>query len=409
MELNQNQYDYLSGLVEQRGNEMGYTDQEQYDSYVNLVAYMNDNNRSDYDRNNVISQLGGNWSDFVNLGSDEWRKGQQTTNQERLNNVTSVNGSGAGGVVKPQKLEPYKFATNESSVPQAAPTNDLLAEYGNNYFELITFDKGLNNGKDNGRVTLAGVLKDIPAFNMKATWEPGPAATISDTVKKFMCSPIAEMTTTLGGRDRAWMNLDEGTDRVYKSTSKPTFSLSFKLYTNENIGSKSLTNYRTWIKALSLYTMPSVDAKVNINAMANNTLNGLYGCADLIGDVVDAAKNAFQGGEDGKQKDKDLIDKVADAAIAVANTAAEVIQSRDGEYCVASDANQKNFYGAKLWYLKVLPGIFKNPLIVYIDSWGVTYSKEINPDTLEPIWVEFNINCAMDQVASAPIWAKYLN
>jgi hypothetical protein len=408
MELNQNQYDYLSGLVEKRGNEMGYTDQEQYDSYVNLIAYMNDNNRSDYDRNNVISQLGGNWSDFVKLGSDEWRKNQQTVNQERLNNVKSVNGSGAG-VVKPQKLEPYKFAENKDSVPQAAPSSDLLAEYGNNYFELITFDKGLNNGKDNGRVTLAGVLKDIPAFNMKATWEPGPAATISDTVKKFMTSPIAEMTTTLGGRDRAWMNLDEGTDRVYKATSKPTFSLSFKLYTNENIGSKSLTNYRTWIKALSLYTMPSVDAKVNINAMANNTLNGLYGCADLIGDVVDAAKDAFQGGEDGKQKDKDLIDKVTDAVTVAANTASEIIQRRDGEYRVVSDANQKNFYGAKLWYLKILPGIFKNPLIVYIDSWGVTYSKEINPDTLEPIWVEFNINCAMDQVASAPVWAKYLN
>ena len=408
MELNQNQYDYLSGLVEQRGNEMGYTDQEQYDSYVNLIAYINDTNHTDYERNNVISQLGGNWSDFVKLGSDEWRKNQQTVNQERLNNVKSVNGSGAG-VVKPQKLEPYKFAENQDSVPQAAPSSDLLAEYGNNYFELITFDKGLNNGKDNGRVTLAGVLKDIPAFNMKATWEPGPAATISDTVKKFMTSPLAEMTTTLGGRDRAWMNLDEGTDRVYKSTSKPTFSLSFKLYTNENIGSKSLTNYRTWIKALSLYTMPSVDAKVNINAMANNTLNGIYNCADRIGDVVDAAKEAFQGGEDGKQQDKDLIDKVADAAKAVANTAAEIIQSRDGEYRVVSDANQKNFYGAKLWYLKVLPGIFKNPLIVYIDSWGVTYSKEINPDTLEPIWVEFNINCAMDQVASAPIWAKYLN
>ena len=408
MELNQNQYDYLSGLVEKRGNEMGYTDQEQYDSYVNLIAYMNDNNRSDYDRNNVISQLGGNWSDFVKLGSDEWRKNQQTVNQERLNNVKSVNGSGAG-VVKPQKLEPYKYAENRDSVPQAAPSNDLLDEYGNNYFELITFDKGLNNGKDNGRVTLAGVLKDIPAFNMKATWEPGPAATISDTVKKFMTSPLAEMTTTLGGRDRAWMNLDEGTDRVYKSTSKPTFSLSFKLYTNENIGSKSLTNYRTWIKALSLYTMPSVDTKVNINAMANNTLNGLYGCADLIGDVVDAAKDAFQGGEDGKQKDKDLIDKVTDAVKEAANTASDIIQRRDGEYRVVSDANQKNFYGAKLWYLKILPGIFKNPLIVYIDSWGVTYSKEINPDTLEPIWVEFNINCAMDQVASAPTWAKYLN
>jgi len=415
MELNQNQYDYLSGLVEKRGNEMGYTDQEQYDSYVNLIAYMNDNNRSDYDRNNVISQLGGNWSDFVKLGSDEWRKNQQTVNQERLNNVKSVNGSGAG-VVKPQKLEPYKFAENKDSVPQAAPSTDLLAEYGNNYFELITFDKGLNNGKDNGRVTLAGVLKDIPAFNMKATWEPGPAATISDTVKKFMTSPIAEMTTTLGGRDRAWMNLDEGTDRVYKSTSKPTFSLSFKLYTNENIGSKSLTNYRTWIKALSLYTMPSVDTKVNINAMANNTLNGLYGCGDLVKNTIDSFQKGFSNAFDSQKgeaaTDKSLIDKIVDGVGGGLETAingvAGQLTERDGLNRVTNSSNTKNYYGAKLWYLKLLPGIFKKPLIVYISNWGVTYSKEINPDTHEPIWVDFTVNCEMDQIASAPVWMSYI-
>lgn len=409
MELNKNQYDYLSGLVAQRSEEMNYDDQEAYDAYVNLVAYMNDTNHTDYERSNILMQLGGNWSDFVKIGSDDWRKGQQETNAKRLENIKSVNGSGAGGIVKPEKLEPYKFAQNEDSVPTNKPSNDLLQEYGNNYFELITFDKGLNNGKNNGKVTLAGVLKDLPQFSMKATWEPGPASTISDTVKKFMTSPLVEMTTTLGGRDRAWMNLDEGTDRTYKSTNRPSFSLTFKLYTNENIGSKSLTNYRTWIKALSLYTMPSVDAKVNINAMANNTLNGMYGCCDLIGDVVDAAKKGFSGGDDGKGKDKDLIDDIAESVKQAANTAAEVIQRRDGEYRVVSDANQKNFYGAKLWYLKIMPGIFRNPLIVYISNWGVTYSKELNPATFEPIWVEFNITCEMDQVASAPVWAKYLN
>ena len=34
--------------------------------------------------------------------------------------------------------------------------------------------------------------------------------------------------------------------------------------------------------------------------------------------------------------------------------------------------------------------------------------KGINPNTGKPIWVEFKINCQMDQIASAPIWMKYL-
>ena len=54
-----------------------------------------------------------------------------------------------------------------------------------------------------------------------------------------------------------------------------------------------------------------------------------------------------------------------------------------------------------------MPGIFRNPLIVYISNWNVTYSKEISPNTLKPIWVEFKITCQMDQIASAPIWMKY--
>lgn len=294
--------------------------------------------------------------------------------------------------------------------------NKLLEEYGNNYFELITYDQGLNNSELGGQLKLAGVLKDMPSFSMSCTWDKGPAASISDTVKSFMCSPIMEMMTTMGGRDRAWMSLDEGTDRVYKSTSRPSFTLNFKLYSNEVIGSEKLTEWKTWLKALSLYTMPSVDAKVSINAMANNTLNGLYGCGDLIKNTFDSFQKGFSNAFDSEKNeavsDKSLIDKITEGIGSGLETAvngvAGQLTERDGLNRVINSSNTKNYYGAKLWYLKLLPGIFKKPLIVYISNWGVTYSKEINPDTHEPIWVDFTITCEMDQIASAPVWMRYI-
>jgi hypothetical protein len=294
--------------------------------------------------------------------------------------------------------------------------NKLLKEYGNNYFELITYDQGLNNSKLGGQLKLAGVLKDMPSFSMSCTWDKGPASSISDTVKSFMCAPLVEMMTTMGGRDRAWMSLDEGTDRVYKTTSRPSFALNFKLYSNEVIGSEKLTEWKTWLKALSLYTMPSVDAKVSINAMANNTLNGLYGCGDLVKNTIDSFQKGFSNAFDSQKgeaaTDKSLIDKIVDGVGGGLETAingvAGQLTERDGLNRVTNSSNTKNYYGAKLWYLKLLPGIFKKPLIVYISNWGVTYSKEINPDTHEPIWVDFTVNCEMDQIASAPVWMSYI-
>jgi len=342
---------------------------------------------------------------------EAWRRGEAKVVAVMGDTYNEVDPAYMGGVNTnvqlPEKLEPDTTAPNIINVSNDSTENSLYEEYGNNYFELITYDnifKSKNNSA--GALTLAGVLKDIPSFSMTAEWEKGPAASVSDAVKNFMCSPGMEMMTTLGGHDRTWMNLDEGTDRTYKTVDRPSFELSFKLYTNENIGSKSLTTYQTWLKALSLYAMPSIDAKVSINAMANNVLNGVYGCVDLADKMIDAAKTTFNASS--QNDDKDIIDNIADTAVGVVNAAAETIQSRNGEWRVTSNNNLKNYYGAKLWYLKILPGIFRKPLIVYIQSWGITYSKEVNPNTGRPIWVEFKINCQMDQIASAPIWMKYL-
>lgn len=340
---------------------------------------------------------------------EAWRKGNAKVVAVLGDTYNEVDTAYMGSVQEnlPEKLDSDLTEPNKISVSNSSIQNGVYEEYGNNYFELITYDN-IFKSEDNsdGVLTLAGVLKDIPSFGLTTEWDKGPAASVSDTVKNFMCSPMMEMVTTLGGHDRTWMNLDEGTDRTYKTTSRPSFDLTFKLYTNENIGSKSLTTYQTWLKALSLYAMPSVDAKVSINAMANNTLNGVYGCVDLADQIIDAAKKTFNTSIN--DTDKDFLDTMTDVATNVVNTAAGAIESRNGEWRVSSNNNLKNYYGAKLWYLKILPGIFRNPLVVYISNWSITYSKEINPVTMKPIWVEFKINCQMDQIASAPIWMKYL-
>lgn len=411
MELNKNQLDYISGLIEKRGAEAGYSDDEQYDAFLNAVTYMQNGETTDYQRSDLLMNLGGNWADFVKVGGDEWRKGQQTKNAEQLKKAKVA---GVDGNTKFNKLPAYKNVQTKDV--NLNTDNKLLEEYGNNYFELITYDQGLNNSKLGGQLKLAGVLKDMPSFSMSCTWDKGPAASISDTVKSFMCAPLVEMMTTMGGRDRAWMSLDEGTDRVYKTTSRPSFTLNFKLYPNEVIGSEKLTEWKTWLKALSLYTMHSVDAKVSINAMANNTLNGLYGCGDLIKNTLDSFQKGFSNAFDSQKNeavsDKSIIDKIVDGIGGGLETAvngvAGQLTERDGLNRVTNSSNTKNYYGAKLWYLKLLPGIFKKPLIVYISNWGVTYSKEINPDTHEPIWVDFTVTCEMDQIASAPVWMSYI-
>ena len=347
---------------------------------------------------------------------DAWREGKaevravmgDSYNEVDENYYKSKRKGGGGNKnstpTKPATIPPQKYDVEGSDKIDTIEKN-ILEEYGNNYFELITYDNGLNGGKDGGKLKLAGVLKDIPSFSMSCSWDKGPASSISDTVKGFMCSPLMEMVTTIGGHDRAWMSLDEGTDRTYKTTTRPTFDLSFKIYTIDNIGSKSLTTWNTWLKALSLYAMPSVDAKVSINAMGNNAINGVIGCFDQVNNTFQAAKDAFTGAGD----DKDLIDKLATTVVSAVNSTFNSISNRDGPYRVISTANTKNFYGAKLWYLRILPGIFENPLIVYISNWGITYSKEMNIATNEPIWVEFKVTCEMDQVASAPVWMKYIS
>ena len=308
------------------------------------------------------------------------------------------------------KIEKPKPVENQAVV-EADLSPNLLREYGNNLFELITYDPSVNNGKDGGRIKLAGVLKQLPSFSMGSTWEAGPAASLSDIIKGYMCSDMMEKIMAIGGSDRAWTTVDEGSDRTYKECTVPSFNLEFRLYPGQAIGTTELTSYDTWITALSLFAQPSIASKININAIGNNLVNGALQGLDNLKTVGTNILGTIAGGDASKneQADSNMLTDLGNAVGKIVDDAAVLVTSRDDKNRVEGSCNKKNFYGGKLWKLRILPGLIQKPIIVYIAGWSVTYSKEINFQTGKPIYVDFTINCNLDQVPDAGLWMYYMD
>ena len=71
--------------------------------------------------------------------------------------------------------------------------------------------------------------------------------------------------------------------------------------------------------------------------------------------------------------------------------------------------NKENALGEKLWHLYLYNDvIFKStdPLTVYISDWSVKPSAEVINN--RPVYYDFEIVCAMDQVYSRNTWRKHL-
>ena len=64
-----------------------------------------------------------------------------------------------GGIIPPKPIK------NEPDVSLKDLDESLLKEYGNNLFELVTYDPSVNNGQNNGQIRLIGVLKQLPNFS----------------------------------------------------------------------------------------------------------------------------------------------------------------------------------------------------------------------------------------------------
>lgn len=318
---------------------------------------------------------------------------------------------------------PPKPIKNEPDALLKDLDESLLKEYGNNLFELVTYDPSVNNGKNNGQIRLMGVLKQLPNFAMVSKWAEGPGASITNFVKDYMGNELMEIVTTIGGNDRSWNAVDEQSDRVYDGVaSLPTFNLDFRIYTTETIGTKALTSWTTWETALALFAQPSIASKVSVNSMGNNLVNGVLQGLDNVTSVIKSIPEALGSNADkSSQKDNgaimNAIDAVTNTVGDVIDKAAVLVTSRDDQNRVEGPANRKNYYGAKLWKLRILPGILQRQIPVYISSWSVTYSKERkiirdengNAIPTDPIYVDFNVQCQLDQVPNAGVWMYYFD
>ena len=91
------------------------------------------------------------------------------------------------------------------------------------------------------------------------------------------------------------------------------------------------------------------------------------------------------------------------------NALGDVMVSKYGENRVYETMNAENSLGEKLWHLNIYNNVIFNmtkPLVVYISEWSYKASEE--RDGNEPVYYDFEITCALDQVYSRKIWNNIL-
>ena len=103
------------------------------------------------------------------------------------------------------------------------------------------------------------------------------------------------------------------------------------------------------------------------------------------------------------------IHKLGNFLINNADALGDVMISKYGENRVYETMNAENSLGEKLWHLNIYNNVIFNttkPLVVYISEWSYKASEE--RDGNEPVYYDFEITCALDQVYSRKIWNNIL-
>lgn len=141
----------------------------------------------------------------------------------------------------------------------------------------------------------------------------------------------------------------------------------------------------------------SDEAKTKIKG----TLEGAYSKNRL--------KQAFETKPPHEEKNNDEIHKLGKFLINNADALGEVMVSKYGQNRVYETMNAENSLGEKLWHLNIYNNVIFNttkPLVVYISEWSYKASEE--RDGNEPVYYDFEITCALDQVYSRKTWYNIL-
>ena len=161
-------------------------------------------------------------------------------------------------------------------------------------------------------------------------------------------------------------------------------------FTNENLK-------KAFKKFIDKCSGLSDEAKTKIKG----TLEGAYSKNRL--------NQAFETKPPHEEKNNSEIHKLGKFLRNNADALGDVMVSKYGKNRVYETMNAENSLGEKLWHLNIYNNvIFKTtkPLVVYISEWSYKASEE--RDGNEPVYYDFEITCALDQVYSRTIWDKIL-
>lgn len=140
--------------------------------------------------------------------------------------------------------------------------------------------------KDEGTITLQGVLSEMPTFSMTPKYEEGPGEAISEQLSKFMCNDIMTVANAIGPVDTSngaknIIATGAVTRRMYAGVDYNSIDLKFRVFYNYNHG---MLSFDSWAKTLSKYATP-------------DTANGPT-FANFANNIKAAAKNMYSAGKE---------------------------------------------------------------------------------------------------------------
>lgn len=143
--------------------------------------------------------------------------------------------------------------------------------------------------------------------------------------------------------------------------------------------------------------------KMPIEGESRNTLNNIF--KDNFYDEITNAGNEVNT----TQTDNGEELNISKFLKATANDLGNVLIGKYGPNRVFEAMNRSNCLGEKLWHLNIYDNVIfnrNNPLVVYVSEWSVKASDE--RDYSQPVYYDFEVTCAMDQIYSRNTWFKIL-
>jgi hypothetical protein len=289
------------------------------------------------------------------------------------------------------QLDGKNFNFNGDTVKQK------FKEYGNNYFVMFT---GYPEVKQ--QLVCDGIMTELPPFSMSTEWANSPAGSVGEELDKLLNNEFLEFLgqKTATSQYAVMRRKDQLTARSYKDTGDISFSIKFRCYPGQLVGSKPMTSAKEWLLTLAMTTPINSACSFSVN----NAIGTLARAADGAAKAFEDLKDAIKGERTNSDGSKTQVN--AEAAVTGMN---QVFGSQNA---ISLDKyNQENVrlsnpkvFGANLFGLRIYPWLFKEPLIVYVSSWNVVPSKEWNESVNDHYYYDFTLNCTMDQKPAAQTW-----